>query len=147
MLHFCSAYRGNCPDDTTLRLICEALGGLFACLPELKRLEVGYSIACSILRRVSVPSPSQLQYIDVKVHHSLVDVLLSEIARLAAQKDIVFRPFLFRCRLPPMRESEQDWTHRKRAGQDAITAMKDHRGIEVPDVVARSWLRCECQMY
>lgn len=131
---------------TTIRSTCRAIPKLLQVLPRLIYLEITADVAFGMLKLVHMPSPPQLLYIAVTSHHYAATALLREMALLAEKKDSIFRPFVFRCEPHPHRdrETEKAWARRTRAAEDAIAAWKKHRGMEVPSLVAESWLACEC---
>lgn len=127
----------------------EIVRELLPTLSHLRRLMVAVNVVPSIMRLNRLTLPPLLRYIEVKCSHLSPRGFLHMIATIAdSSVGANFYPFVLRCGTNDGYTNSQLLKERRaEAAQEAITAWKEKRGIEVPEIVAQSWLECECKYW
>lgn len=104
-----------------------------------------------LIKIVDLRIAETLHYIQIRCYERFwkvaAAVLLLDIAELAGTSGAVLQPLLFRCGGHWSEYGIEQQAPRLAAAEKAIAAWKEKRGIEVPKVIAQSWLECECRYW
>lgn len=133
-------YRNDCGTQTF-----DILRELLPALSHLQRVVLDVDLVPSMMRLTNSTLPPLLPYVEVGCTHESARAVLHNIAKRAdpSASASLYR-FVLRCR--GFRSSQDSRLHENRAeaAREAIAAWKEKRGVEVPELVAQSWLESEC---